>query len=210
MTQNGKKKTMERVVEWLEEEGSGKSLVNQKWDITPIEGTDIIMASTEGLPFSIGIDVTEKFVNLVIYTGIETAVLPNQDRLKLYRDLLLLNNDNEMMKLLLAGREETIGIRVDLDILTLGKMEFNDALSSLIIGAEALRTTLSSGVPGQTDENEQKAIEDIIASELESGKSKESIVKDLVSAGMPKEDATAIVKEIADKLNIEARDRYIS
>lgn len=210
MTQNGKEKTLEKVVEWLGEVGNGKSLVNQKWDMTPIEDTDIIMASTEGLPFSIGIEITEKFVNLVIYTGIETAVLPNQDRLKLYRDLLLLNNENQMMKLLLAGREETIGIRVDLDILTLGKMEFNDALSSLIIGAEALKTILSSNITGQTDEKEQNSIEDIIASELESGKSKKSIIKDLVSAGMSKEDATAIVKEIAEKLNMDARDRYIS
>ncbi len=209
MTQNGIKKTMEKVVSWLQEENGGKRLVNQKWEVTPIEGTDIIMATTEGLPFSIGIEVTEKFVNLVIYTGIETAVLPNQERLKLYRDILLLNNENQMMKFLLAGREETIGIRVDLDVMTLGKMEFNDALSSLIIGAETLRTVLSSDLTGNSEE-EENTIEEIIASELESGRSKESIIKDLVSAGMSKEEATAIVKEISRKLNIEARDRYIS
>ncbi len=209
MSQNGIGKTMEKVVSWLEEENGGKRLVNQKWEVTPLEGTDVIMATTEGLPFSIGIEVTEKFVNLVIYTGIETAVLPNQERLKLYRDLLLLNNENQMMKFLIAGREETIGIRVDLDVMTLGKLEFNDALSSLIIGAETLRAVLSTD-QNQSQEEGADKIEEIIAAELESGRSADSVINDLVSAGMSKEDATAIVKEISRKLNIEGRDRYIS
>ena len=209
MTKNGKNKTMEKVIGWLEEENGGKRLVNQKWEISPIEDSDIIMASTEDLPFSIGIEVTDRFVNLVIYTGIETAVIPNQERLKLYRDILLLNNENQMMKFLLAGREETIGIRVDLDIMSLGKTEFDDALSSLIIGAEALRTALSSD-SNDTDKDKENDIVNIISSELESGRSADSIINDLVSAGMQKEDAVAIVKEIAKKLNLEARDRYIS
>jgi len=211
MTQNNRQKTLEKIIGWLEEEKEGKSLLNQKWEITPIEDTDVVMASTEGLPLSIGIEATDKFINLVIYTGIETAVLPNQERLKIYRDLLLLNNENEMMKFLLAGREETIGIRVDLDTMTLGKMEFNDALVSLIIGAETLRATLYSDTTKETGENpEKETVMEIISNELESGRSKESIIKDLVSAGMSEEDARAIVNEIAKKLNIEARDRYIS
>lgn len=211
MTQNNRQKTLKKIIGWLQEEKEGNSLLNQKWEITPIEDTDIVMASTEGLPLSIGIEVTDNFVNLVIYTGIETAVLPNQERLKIYRDLLLLNNENEMMKFLLAGREETIGIRVDLDTLTLGKMEFNDALVSLVIGAEALRATLSSDTSEESGENpEMDKVMDIISNELESGRSKESIINDLISAGMSEEDARAIVNEIAKKLNIEARDRYIS
>ena len=195
MAQNDTKKTLEKVIGWLEEENGGKRLVNQKWEVTPLEGTDVIMATTDGLPFSIGIEVTDRFVNLVIYTGIETAVLPNQERLKLYRDILLLNNENQMMKFLLAGREETIGIRVDLDIMTLGKMEFNDALSSLVVGVLVGVFAL-----GLEDEFVQKVMERIVlmlVERIQEGQSEEDLMRFLTEkVGMDVRDARNLLDEV--------------
>ncbi len=71
-------------------------------------------------------------LNLLIRTGIETATIDNQERLTVYRVLLILNKRVEMVKFMLDGINEEVVAREDMVTDTLTKDEINAGLNAIL------------------------------------------------------------------------------
>jgi hypothetical protein len=188
------KEWLERVKTWMsnEEEGS-EMLIDNVWEL---EVTDeSIMGTAEDIPYSIQIDVSEEFINILVHTGLETATMANDERLDLYRKLLILNDETQMMKLVLNGRNDEIVIRTDLDLASLGKEEFNDAIISVLVGADGLHSILGSTGDEEEEEDAEEAINAIVAALR--FKSRDQVVDMLINqVGMDREDAIKLVDRI--------------
>ncbi len=210
MNDKKREKTMEKIIGWMKEDRGDERYVDLAWEVTRIEDTDQFVAGTEGLPFKIVLDFEKYFLKIVLYTEIETATMPNDERLKLFRDLLLINQEHSLMKFFIDndeyGREENIGIRVDLDLATLGKEEFDDALGSLMIGAQVLDNLVGK----DDDDDGMEKIIDSIADELLMGKTKKELIDELMSYGATKDQAVDIVEKAAEKVNLSAQNRYVA
>ena len=212
MNDKKREKTMEKIIEWMKEDKGDERYVDLAWEVTRIEDTDQFVAGTEGLPFKIVLDFGEYFLSIVLYTEIETATMPNDERLKLFRDLLLINQEHSLMKFFIDndeyGREENIGLRVDLDLATLGKEEFDDALGSLMIGAHVLDNLV--GDDESDDDDGLEKIINSIADELLMGKNKKQLIDELMSYGATKDQAVDIVEKAAERVNLSAQERYVA
>ena len=105
------------------------------------------------------------------------------------------------------GREENIGIRVDLDLATLGKEEFDDALGSLMIGAQVLDKLVGED---ESDDDGLEKIINSIADKLLMGKTKKELIDELMSYGATKDQAVDIVEKAAERINLSAQNRYVA
>lgn len=188
---------------WLIRKESGSDLlVDREWSIEETE--DTLIASSEHSPYTIHIEFGEAFMSILVHTGIETATMPVNERLDLYRKILILNDEIMMMKVVLSGRNDEIVIRTDLDLASLGKEEFNDAIISVLVGAHGLRRIVSEFF----DEGEDDADETInaIASALKV-RSRAQVINMLVTqAGMDRDEAIQLVDQIIEAYSIHPPD----
>jgi len=177
---------------------------SEDWNIQTIKEKGIMMITHETVSLDINITIKETFAELTVYTGIETAIMKQEHRLKLYRDLLLMNNETALMKFTLKGREEEIAVRTDLDLSTLGKKEFNNAVVSLLIGMDGLKEVL--GV--KEDDNKVEAAVNFIIVALEKGWTKEKIIRNLIThLGISEEDAIRVVTDVIRKTKEDPPER---
>ena len=191
-----KKRKKSEIVQWLREEGKGDRLIDLAWDVDEVD-ENFLQASHPDLPFTIGIQFADRFVGLLLLTDLETAVMDPEKRLEIYRKLLIFNDENPMVKAMLSGRNDVVAFRTDMDLVSLSKEEFNDALITLLIAYRAFRREIL----GITPEEEMEKIIEFIASELRE-KSEDEVVKMLVErGGLSEEDA----KELVDKIKKEMR-----
>ncbi len=188
------KATKKDIVKWLTESKDTDLLVDKKWIVEESEEGGTVFAKLDELPFGIGIEFIDDFAQLILYTGIETATMSKDERLDIYRKLLIMNDENHLVKATLAGRNDEIAIRTDLDLKSLSREEFNDAIVSIIVGAVALQDIL--GIKGEDEEEESERIIEFVLNALQT-KSKEEVVDMLVEkTGMKKEDAQEIVEKV--------------
>ena len=192
--------TKEEILKWFREEKKDSDLlIDKKWIVQEEEGGNAVFAQMDELPFGIGVEFIGDFADLILYSGIETATVSKDERLDLYRKLLILNDENHMVKATLAGRNDEIALRTDLDLKSLGKEEFNDAIVSIIVGAVEIQKIL--GIQGEDEEEETQRIIEFVLNALQT-KSKEEVVQMLIDkTGMEEKDAKEIVDRIQKEWN---------
>lgn len=186
--------TREDVLGWLggKDESSG-NLIDIPWQIKKYENN--LVLESEKVPFSIFLIFDQGFVKIFLRTGIETAVLENQQRLGVYRVLLLLNRQLDLVKFMLDGMQEEVITRVDLDLASLTKDELNNGmsvlLSSLYIMVKSLK--LEEQFQQRITERMLMMVQDMI----DSGKDRKEIMKYLVEKiGLSREESENIVTQL--------------
>ena len=185
------------VLKWLEEGyDNARDIVDLPWKVTK-KAEGVYLAEYPKIPFVLNVVIDEGFVHLIVPLGVETVALELPERLKVYHTLLMLNNRLNLIKFCITGMNEEITLRVDLDRKTLGKGEFNDALTSLLIGLNQVITALG------LEEDFSRAVFERIAmmvlERLEKGAKKEEILKFLVTkVGMDPKDAEEFLKRIIE------------
>ncbi|QDA32202.1 DNA-binding protein [Thermococcus indicus] len=123
-----------QVLEWLKAgDDTAEDIVDLPWSVKEIQPNTYV-AEHPRMPFSLLVVFSEGFIHLLVPLGLETFSMTNDDKLKIYHTLLRLNDQVNMMKFTLSGMNDDVYLRVDLDKKTLGKEEFNDALTALAIG----------------------------------------------------------------------------
>ena len=182
------------ILEWLAKgDDSSGDLVDIPWKITETE--NYVILENDQVPFSIFLSFGKSILMLHLRSGIETAVLENQNRLSVYRTLLLLNRQLDLVKFMLDGMNEEVVARVDLDMVSLSKTEFNDGLNTLLssiylmVRALKLEEQFRAGIT-------QRMIM-MVQNLISQGKTRDDIMKFLTSnMGLPKDQAEAVLKEI--------------
>ena len=188
------KATKKDIIKWLTESKDTDLLVDKKWVVQESEDGRMVFAKLDELPFGIGIEFIDHYAQLILFTGIETATMSKDERLEIYRKLLILNDENHLAKATLAGRNDEIAIRTDLDLKSLSREELNDAIVSIVVGAVALQDIL--GIKGDDEEEEAERIIEFVLDALQT-KTKDEVIDMLVEkTGMKKEDAKEIVEKV--------------
>ncbi|NJE05496.1 DNA-binding protein [Thermococcus sp. M36] len=197
------------VLQWLREgDDSAEDIVDLPWAVREVHpGT--YLAEHPRMPFSLIVTFSDEFVHLVVPLGLETFPMMKDEKLKVYHTLLRLNDRVNLMKFALAGMNDDVYLRVDLDKKALGKEEFNDALSALLVGLLSAVSEL-----GLEDEFEREVFDRIVAmvlDRLQKGATREELLRFLtVKVGMDEKDALGLLEEImAIKKEIEGEDRDI-
>lgn len=185
------------VLKWLEEgHDNARDIVDLPWKVTK-KAEGIYLAEYPKIPFVLNIVITDEFVHLIVPLGLETVALELPERLKVYHTLLLLNDRLNLIKFCITGMNEEITLRVDLDRKTLGKGEFNDALTSLLIGLNQVIVAL-----GLEEEFARAVFERVammVLERLEKGAKKEEILNFLVvKVGMDPRDAEEFLEKIIE------------
>ncbi len=186
--------TKEDVLGWLggKDESSG-NLVDIPWQIRKFENN--LVLENEKVPFSIFLVFEQGFVRIFLKTGIETAVLENQERLGVYRVLLLLNRQLDLVKFMLDGMQEEVITRVDLELESLSKAELNDGMSMLLSSIYIMVKSLK--LEDQFQQGITQRMLFMVQDMIKAGRSKEEIMKYLVEKiGLSKTESQNIVAQL--------------
>ena len=193
--------TKEEVLGWLggKDETSG-NLIDIPWQIKKFENN--LVLENEKVPFSIYLVFEQGFVRIFLKTGIETAVLENQERLGVYRVLLLLNRRLDLVKFMLDGIQEEVITRVDLELDSLSKTELNDGMSMLLSSLYIMVKSLK--LEDQFQQGITQRMLMMVQDMIKAGKSKDEIMKYLVEKiGLSKTESQNIVAQLVG--NIEGK-----
>lgn len=190
---------VEDVLEWLKAgRDDAEDIVDLPWSVKQIGGAHYV-AEHPKMPFVLNVLLSGDFVRLVVPTGIETATLPLDERIKIYRILLLLNERINLLKFSLSGMNEEVTLCVDLDRKSLGKGEFNDALTALLVGLNEMVDAL--GISEEFQKAVFERIAAMIIDRLSKGATHDEIITFLVmKVGLSKGDAEELLTEIERSL----------
>jgi len=197
----------EAILEWLRTgRDEAEDIVDLPWEIKKV-GENQYIAEHPKIPFLLNVIFANGFIRLAVPSGIETIAMRLEERLKTYHTLLVLNERMNLLKFTLSGMNDEIILRVDLDEKSLGKEEFNDALTALLVGMNVLMDSL-----GLTEEFQEAIFERLsmmIIERLQKGMSEAEIMDFLVKkVGMTKEEAKALLKEIKKAMSGEDERGY--
>jgi len=184
-----------RVIGWLKSgTDSAEDIVNLPWVVKEIQpGT--YLAEHPRMPFSLMVVFSEDFVHLIVPLGLETLSMSTEERLKVYHTLLRLNDGVNMMKFTLSGMNDDVYLRVDLDKSTLGKEEFNNALTALLVGV--LSAVSALGLEDEFEKEVFNRIVGMIVERMQKGASREELMRFLtVKVGMSEEDARGLLDQV--------------
>jgi hypothetical protein len=137
-----------KIKKWLEEgKDDAEDIIDIPWDIVleETEKSDYIKASLPSIPFTIDIHVGEEFIGLYLDMKYFTDVLEVKEKMRLYKKLLVMNRDFNTMKTTLSGDQDSIVVCVDIDLASLNKTEFSNALTSLVMGSTQVIKILDMG-----------------------------------------------------------------
>ena len=195
-----------KIRSWLEEgKDSSKNLVGLPWDIKEGEEEEFhyIYAQHPKIPFGITIYINPYFANLYIITNIETDAMDLKERMRIYKALLHMNSDSNLFKVGLIGNTDKVVVAVDLDLNSLNKAEFNDALSALVAGAYKVIEALD--LEEEFEEQYFDRLAGMVFERLNSGETEADVKSFLVKrVGMKKDDAETLVNSIMEYLKEEA------
>ena len=119
------------IINWLTSgSDSSEDPVNLIWDVKLSD--NIIIAEHPKVPFVLHIIFSNMIVKLNVFTGLETALLDPIQRLDISRKLLFLNDKTDLVKFTIKGINEEIVLNSELDLASINKEEFSDALTGLI------------------------------------------------------------------------------
>ncbi len=194
-----------QIIGWLKEgRDDAKDIVDLPWTVTRT-GAGHYLAEHPKMPFVLNLVFGEGFVYLLVPLGFETLTLSNDERLKVYHTLLRLNEGINLLKFTLSGMNDEIVLRVDLDRKTLGKGEFNDALTVLLIGINEVVQAL-----GLEEDFAQSIFEHVInmvLERIENGATEGELMAFLTGkVGMSREDAKTLLDRIFEAVKARKAD----
>ncbi|ASJ05505.1 DNA-binding protein [Thermococcus barossii] len=194
-----------QVLEWLRTgREDAADIVDLPWEVKAVDES-MYVAEHPKMPFTLVVMFSDEFVHLVIPTSLETYGMSDEDRLYVYHTLLELNDRIYMMKFSLGRPNDVVNIRVDLDKKTLGKEEFNDALTALAVG-------LLSGVSalGLEEEFVERIFDRIVVMLLEriqKGYTYEQLIEFLtIKVGLEEKDAKELLDAVLEAVEEEPTD----
>ncbi|WP_456367939.1 DNA-binding protein [Thermococcus sp.] len=192
------------VLEWLKAgRDDAEDIVDLPWNVKEV-GKDHYIAEHPKIPFSLHVIFMDGFIRLAVPTGIETLAMRLEEKVKVYHTLLVLNERMNLLKFTLSGMNDEIVIRVDLDEKSLGKEEFNDALTSLLVGMNVLMDSL-----GLTQEFQEIIFERLalmVMERLQGGQSESEIIEFLTKkVGLSREDAEALLHDLKKAIKEDER-----
>jgi len=193
---------VKKVKKWLSEETEGSNMIiDSHWSVRENPTSkNILMVENKDVPFPIGLNIENEVIHVSIYTNIETYNWEKEQKADVFRELLIQNDESRFIKFVLANRNDEIVLRVDLDTQYLNKSEFNTALSCLIHGGRWWLSQFGMSGYGMGDMTEEEALEILklgIQIDLNRGREKSEIIRDLIVAGMNESLATEVVFEVA-------------
>lgn len=191
-----------KVREWFSEENEDSNMIiDCHWSIMDNPSSpNGMLVENKDVPFPIGINIDDGVIHVSIYTNIETYDWDKEQKADVFRKLLIQNDESRFIKLVLANRNDEIVLRVDLDTQYLNKSEFNTALSSLVHGGRWFLSQFGMSGYGIGDMSEEEALEILklgIQIDLNRGREKSEIIRDLVMAGMNENLAMEVVFDVA-------------
>ncbi len=188
--------TLDDVLTWLSAgTDNASSLIDLKWNIKKMGGYTVL--ENNKIPFDILLyaDEQKKNFNLIVRTGIETATIENQPRLTIYRTLLILNEEIEMVKFMLDGINEEVIAREDFDLSVLTKDILNTGLNTILASFYLMVKALNMEDEFNSSIVERTAM--MIKEMANAGKTKDEIKDYLVSSlGLNENDANKLISEI--------------
>ncbi|MCL4334488.1 MAG: hypothetical protein M1402_00085 [Candidatus Thermoplasmatota archaeon] len=195
----------ESVLQWLQTPGNGKRLIDLEWSVK--KAGNLYIIQNEKVPFTILLTFGDRTLNLIVDTGVETAILENQKRLTIYRSLLILNRQVELVKFMLDGMNENVFARVDMEIAGMTRDVLDEALNVLLSALYIMVKALN--LEDQFNQMVVDRMVDTINTMTSEGKSRDDIVKYLVEhVGFPQKDAERVVDEILQKGSSDTEDLY--
>lgn len=186
--------TQQEVLGWLSggDEKAG-NLVDVPWKIQQFQKYAIL--ENDKVPFSVYLIFENDIMRIFLKTGIETAVLENQDRLSIYRTLLLLNRQLDLVKFMLDGMNEEVVSRVDLELDALSKNELNVGLSTLLSSLYLMVKALKLEDEFQAGVVERMVL--MVKDMLKQGKSTDEIKEYLTEKmGLTADQAQSVIDQI--------------
>lgn len=195
---------MEQVLEWLRTgNDDAEDIVDLPWNVKKV-GENHYVAEHPKIPFLLNVLFMDGFVRLAVPSGVETIAMRLEDKVKVYHTLLVLNERMNLLKFTLSGMNDEVTLRVDLDEKSLGKDEFNDALTALLVGMNVLMDSL-----GLTQEFQEIVFERLalmVFERMQNGASEGEIIEFLTKkVGMSKEDAEALLAELKKAVTEDER-----
>ena len=192
----------EQVIGWLK---SGREdaadIVDLPWEVKQVD-ENIYIAEHPKMPFTLIVRFTPDFVILEAPTNLETAELPEETKAALYDTLLELNNAVYVMKFALVEPNKTVAIRADLSLSTLGKEEFNEALTGMAVGL--LAGVMALGVEEEFVENVMARIIETLQEKIRKGYTYEQLMEFLTKrVGIGEDDAKYILDEVLKSMDNE-------
>jgi len=189
---------IDKVEKWFKEgEDSANELLSLPWEIVidDSEKGKVLVAKHPKVPFEINAVFGTEIIKLGIVTNLETDFLEPIERLKIYKLLLVMNQESSLIKIGLSGLESTIIVGSDLDTSSLGREEFNDALSAVVMGTYSVYKMM-----GKEDVLNQIAFQKVIElalSQLNTGEKPGEVVSYLSEkVGMDAQSAEQLVSSL--------------
>ena len=191
-----------KVLSWLTEgKDDSPDIVDLPWKVDEIE-MGVYYAEHPSVPMRLLVMFSRGFVHLIVPTTIEMEGMSDEEKLQIYETLMWLNDKVHMMKYSIGGENKQIRLRVDLDKSTLGKEEFNNALTALVIGVLVGVKAL-----GIEEEFIQKVLSRIIMMlvyRIENGATEEELMDFLTNTvGMDVRDARDLLDAVLGAMNEE-------
>ncbi len=191
-----------KVLSWLTEgKDDSPDIVDLPWKVDEIE-MGVYYAEHPSVPMRLLVMFSKGFVHLIVPTTIEMEGMSDEEKLQIYETLMWLNDKVHMMKYSIGGENKQIRLRVDLDKSTLGKEEFNNALTALVIGVLVGVKAL-----GIEEEFIQKVLSRIIMMlvyRIENGATEEELMDFLTTTvGMDVRDARDLLDAVLGAMNEE-------
>jgi hypothetical protein len=189
-----------KILDWLMSgRDDASDIVDLPWKVEEIE-KGVYTAEHPSVPMHLMVVFSEKFVHLIVPTTIETAEMDDAEKLDIYRKLLMLNERVHMMKFALGEPDGQIRLMVDLDKATLGKDEFNDALTALTIGV--LAGVMALGIEQEFVEKVFARIVSMLVERIQKGETEEQLMEFLtVKVGMDVRDAKDLLDAVMNAMN---------
>ena len=193
--------TKEDIIKWIKEKGDGELILDKDWTVEEGEDENTLFASLEDTNFTIGILFKDGMAELILFTDLETATLSKDERLELYRKMLILNDEEYMVKATLYGRDDEIVFRSDLDLVSLSRKELDDAVAFIMLAALRLEKIL--GMDENEEEEAVRQLIEFIADTLQTKSEKEVIRIVAEKTGISEEEAKDIVEKIKKDMNLK-------
>ncbi len=192
---------IEEIAKWLREgHDDADNLVDLPWNVKISENT--LNAEHPKVPFTLYVMEDQRFIRARVYTGIETAIMEMEDRLKIARTLLILNANVDLVKFVLSGLNEEVVLRVDIDKKVLTKDVFEDVLVALLTSLYGMVKALN--LEKEFSMQIMERVKGMIRDKINSGAKRDDIIEFLVKRiGMNKNNAEEVVDEIMKRLKKE-------
>ncbi len=192
---------IEEIEKWLKKgRDDAEDLVDLPWNVKNENG--VLIGEHPKIPFILYVKEDDKFVRLRVYTGINTALLNQEERLEITRALMLLNGDVDLLKYTLEGLDESVVLRIDLDKASFTKKVFEDALTSILAGLYLMVRTLH--LEEEFSQQLMDRVVGMVKDRLESGATRDNLVKFLIEkVGLKKDNAEEIIDEVMKNIKKE-------